>query len=78
MKRPNRPEKPNILFALADDASHFGVYGYKFVNTPNIDKIAAEGIKFNNAFTCNPKCAPSRACILTGRYSWQLEDACNH
>lgn len=71
-------KRPNILFALADDASHFGVYGHKFVNTPNIDKIAEEGIIFNNAFTCNPKCAPSRACILTGMHTWQLEDACNH
>lgn len=71
-------KRPNILFALADDASHFGVYGHKFVYTPNIDQIAAEGIRFNNAFTCNPKCAPSRACILTGRHTWQLEDACNH
>lgn len=71
-------KKPNILFALADDASHFGIYGHKFVNTPNIDRIAEEGIIFNNAFTCNPKCAPSRACILTGMHTWQLEDACNH
>ncbi len=71
-------KKPNILFALADDASHFGIYGHKFVKTPNIDKIAEEGIIFNNAFTCNPKCAPSRACILTGRHTWQLEEACNH
>ncbi|MCL2814099.1 MAG: sulfatase [Oscillospiraceae bacterium] len=71
-------KKPNILFAIADDASHFGVYGHRFVNTPNIDKIAGEGILFENAFTPSPKCAPSRACILTGRYPWQNEEACNH
>ena len=70
--------KRNILFAIADDASHFGCYGDNFVNTPNIDALAEEGVIINNAFTCNPKCAPSRASILTGKYSWQLEDACNH
>lgn len=69
---------PNILFAIADDASHFGVYGHKFVNTPNINSVAHEGILFENAFTASPKCAPSRACILTGRYPWQNEEACNH
>ena len=73
------PKKtPNILFALADDASHFGVYGHSFVSTPNIDRIAAEGVIFENAFTSNPKCAPSRATILTGRFTWQNEEACNH
>ena len=71
-------KRPNILFAIADDASHFGAYGHEFVHTPNIDKIAAEGILFENAFTPSPKCAPSRACILTGRYPWQNEEACNH
>lgn len=71
-------DRPNILFALADDASHFGIYGHEFVKTPNIDWIANHGVKFNNAFTSNPKCAPSRASILTGRYPWQLEEACNH
>lgn len=71
-------KRPNILFALADDASHFGAYGHRFVHTPNIDKVAGEGILFENAFTVNPKCAPSRATILTGRHTWELEDACNH
>ncbi|MHB1483607.1 MAG: sulfatase family protein [Saccharofermentanales bacterium] len=71
-------KRPNILFALADDASHFGIYGHAFVSTPNIDKLAQEGILFTNAFTANPKCAPSRASILTGMHPWQLEEACNH
>lgn len=70
--------KPNILLALADDASHFGCYGHDFVRTPVIDAIAEEGMLFENAFTPNPKCAPSRAAILTGRYPWQNEAACNH
>ena len=68
----------NILVAIADDASHFGCYGHSFVHTPNIDRLADEGVRFSSAFTCNPKCAPSRASILTGKYSWQLRDAMNH
>lgn len=71
-------KRPNILFALADDASHFGIDGHRFVRTPAIDAVAGRGIHFLNAFTSNPKCAPSRASILTGRYPWQLEEACNH
>lgn len=78
LKRRNRMGRPNILFALADDASHFGVYGHDFVKTPNIDWVANHGMIFSNVFTPNPKCAPSRASILTGRYPWQNEEACNH
>ncbi len=71
-------KRPNILFAIADDASHFGCYGNDFVKTPACDWIAQNGVRLNNAFTTNPKCAPSRAGILTGKYSWELEDAGNH
>ena len=72
--------RPNILFAIADDWSfgHAGAYGCGWVKTPNFDRIAREGILFQRAFTPNAKCAPSRAIILTGRYSWQLEQAGNH
>ncbi len=77
-KAPN--DQPNILFIIADDASRdsMGVYGSTYVNTPNFDRIANEGVRFEHAYNCNPKCAPARACLLTGRYSWQLEEACNH
>jgi len=73
-------QRPNILFAIADDASwkHFGAYGCKWVKTPAFDRVARNGILFTRAYTPNAKCAPSRACILTGRNSWQLEEACNH
>lgn len=71
-------QRPNILFAIADDASHMSAYGHTFLNTPHFDRIAKEGVLFANAFTTNPKCAPSRASILTGRHTWQLEEACNH
>lgn len=71
---------PNILFAIADDASypHMGAYGCDWVKSPAFDRVANQGILFTNAYTPNAKCAPSRACILTGRNSWQLEEATNH
>lgn len=71
---------PNILFAVADDWSfgHAGAYGCDWVKTPAFDRVAREGILFTNAYTPNAKCAPSRACILTGRNPWQLKAACNH
>ena len=75
-----QPKPPNILFAIADDASwkHFGAYGCDWVKTPAFDRVAAQGILFTQAYTPNAKCAPSRASILTGRNSWQLEEAANH
>lgn len=70
---------PNILFAIADDWSpHAGAYGTKWVKTPAFDRIAREGLVFDRAYTPNAKCAPSRACLLTGRNSWQLKEAANH
>ena len=73
-------KRPNILFVIADDwgFGHAGAYGAKWVNTPNFDRIAREGLLFNNCFTSNPKCSPCRATILTGRNTWQLKEAVNH
>ncbi len=73
-------KRPNILFCISDDQSfpHAGAYGCDWVKTPAFDKIAANGLLFSNAYTCNAKCAPSRAAVLTGRNSWQLEEAANH
>ena len=73
-------KQPNILFCIADDQSfpHAGAYGCDWVQTPAFDRIAKDGILFTNAYTCNAKCAPSRAAILTGRNSWQLEEAASH
>lgn len=71
--------RPNILFCLADDAGlHFGAYGCRWVNTPAFDRVAREGLLFQRGYTPNAKCAPSRAAVLTGRNSWQLEEAANH
>lgn len=68
----------NILFCIADDAGHMSAYGTRWVNTPAFDRVARQGILFENAYTCNAKSAPSRAAIITGRNSWQLKEACNH
>jgi len=74
------PVRPNILFAIADDwgFGHAGAYGCKWVKTPNFDRLAREGALFKHCFTNNPKCSPCRASILTGRNSWQNEEACCH
>jgi len=64
-------KKPNIIFIMSDDhASHaMSCYGSKINETPNIDRIANEGMKLNNTFCTNSICGPSRATILTGKYS---------
>src|SRR3954462_12480008 len=66
-------KRPNILFLIMDDWGwrDSGAYGSNWVKTPNIDRMASEGVRFTNAFTTNPKCSPCRATILTGRNSWQ-------
>jgi len=72
--------QPNILLCIADDASmnSFGAYGCDWIKTPAVDQLAKNGAVFTNAYNCNPKCAPARACLVTGMYSWQLKEACNH
>jgi len=79
-KGQENAKKPNILFCIADDASfpHFSAVGCRWVNTPGFDRMAREGILFTNCYTPNAKSAPSRACVLTGLYSWQLREAGNH
>ena len=80
--QPNDLEQslPNILLAIADDVSypHMGAYGTTWVETPAFDWVADEGLLFQRAYTPNAKCAPSRSILLTGRNSWQLEEAANH
>lgn len=63
--------RPNILFIISDDHAYqeVGVYGSKIAKTPNIDRIAREGAVFKNAFVTNSLCGPSRATLLTGKYS---------
>ena len=64
-------KKPNIIFIMTDDhASHaMSCYDSRINKTPNLDRIAKEGMRFNNCFCTNSICAPSRAVILTGKYS---------
>jgi len=73
-------DRPNFLFIIFDDMSWntAGAYGCQWVQTPNIDRIAREGVRFEHAFTSNPKCSPCRASILTGRNTWQLEELSVH
>lgn len=67
------PQKPNILFILADDHAWQAVSAYgekrQLIQTPNIDRLATEGMRFDRAFVPNAICGPSRACFLTGAYS---------
>ena len=63
------PTRPNILWLSCEDMSpHLGCYGDSTVPTPNIDRLAREGVRFTNAFTTAGVCAPSRNAIITGRY----------
>ena len=79
LEASDSPPRPNILFAIADDwGRDAGAYGTRWVRTPGFDRVAREGLLFNRAYTPNAKCAPSRAILLTGRQSWQLEEAGNH
>jgi N-sulfoglucosamine sulfohydrolase len=73
-------KRPNILLAIADDWSwpHAGAYGCRFVRTPSFDRVAREGVLFTTAFCASPGCSPSRAALLTGRPTWQLEHAGTH
>jgi N-sulfoglucosamine sulfohydrolase len=73
-------QRPNILFFIFDDWGwrDSGAYGSTWVKTPNFDRVAREGVRFTNAFTTNPKCSPCRATVLTGRNTWQLEEASCH
>jgi arylsulfatase A-like enzyme len=63
--------RPNILYIMADDhAAHaISAYGSKLIATPHIDRLAKEGMRFTNCFVTNSICTPSRAAILTGKYS---------
>ena len=75
-------QQPNILYMMADDhAAHaISAYGSKINKTPNIDRLANEGVRLSNCFCTNSICTPSRAAILTGQYSnkngvYTLDDA---
>ncbi len=67
--RSTAATKPNILFLLSDDHSYpyLGCYGNKDVLTPNLDRLASQGMRFDRMFVTCPQCVPSRASLMTGR-----------
>ena len=67
----SQPQRPNILFIMTDDHAFQAIssYGSCINQTPNLDRIANEGMRFNRSFCTNSICAPSRAVLLTGKYS---------
>ena len=71
----DRPSKPNILFILCDDMGYgdLGCYGQPFISTPNIDGMAARGMRFTQAYSGSPVSAPSRAAFMTGQHSGHCE-----
>ena len=71
-----QPEsRPNIIFILADDLGYgdLGSYGQKKIETPNLDSLAAMGVRFTRFYTGSPVCAPARAILLTGQHSGQSQ-----
>lgn len=70
VRADDAPKKPNVIFILADDLgwTDLGCQGSKFYRTPNIDKLAAGGLRFTNGYTCGPNCQPTRAALMSGQY----------
>src|SRR5688572_5114293 len=65
----NRP--PNIILIVADDLGwgDLGCYGNKFIKTPHLDRLAAEGVRFTQGYAGSPVCLPSRAVLMTGLHT---------
>ncbi|HRK36442.1 MAG TPA: sulfatase-like hydrolase/transferase, partial [Candidatus Hydrogenedentes bacterium] len=63
--------RPNIIFILADDLGYgdLGCYGQQRIKTPNLDRMAAEGLRFTNCYAGSTVCAPSRCCLMTGLHT---------
>jgi len=62
--------RPNIVFILADDLGYtdLACFGSKYYETPNIDRLAAQGMRFTSGYTCGPNCQPTRAALMSGQY----------
>src|SRR3954447_6169980 len=67
---PGDPRRPNIVFILADDMGtmDLGCYGSSFYETPNLDRLAKQGVRFTQAYAACPVCSPTRAALMTGKY----------
>ena len=67
----SKPARPNIIFILADDLGYgdLGCYGQKKIKTPNLDRLAAEGMRFTQCYAGSTVCAPSRCALMTGLHT---------
>src|SRR5947209_11717164 len=62
--------RPNILWLTCEDIGpHLGAYGDKYATTPNLDRLAARSVRYLNAWSNAPVCAPARTCIISGLYA---------
>ena len=68
-------QRPNIIYIMCDDMGYgdLGCYGQQYILTPNIDRMAKEGMRFTQAYAGAPVSAPSRACFMTGQHSGHTE-----
>ena len=71
------PDRPNVVFIYLDDLGYGDVsaYGQQTLLTPNIDRLAAGGVRFTNGYASSATCTPSRYALLTGRYPWRNKEA---
>ena len=67
-------KRPNIIVLFSDQQrwDTLGCYGQPLLVSPNLDRLAKEGVKFENAFTCQPVCGPARSCLQSGKYATQV------
>lgn len=71
-----KPKKPNVIFLIADDIGYgdLSCYGEKTIHTPNVDKLASEGVRFTDAHSVAATSTPSRYSLFTGQYAWRRDD----
>ena len=73
--KPAKSARPNIIYIMCDDMGYgdLGCYGQPYISTPNIDRMARDGMRFTQAYAGAPVSAPSRACMMTGQHSGHTE-----
>ena len=73
----SQSKKPNVIVFIADDFGYgsTNIYGAQeaLIKTPNVNKLAKEGVKFTNAYTTGSVCTPTRYALMTGQYSWRTK-----
>lgn len=71
-----KPQKPNVIFLIADDIGYgdLSCYGEKTIHTPNVDKLASQGVRFTDAHSVAATSTPSRYSLFTGQYAWRRDD----